>query len=293
MNNLRFGLKRYIKNVNFSANQSPINTQSALIKTWLLGALLSLALTPVLQAQFKYSTNIDGTINIAGFAFNYTFPGGPLIIPETINGLPVTTIGSGSFQNTSIASVTFGSNVTTIGDTAFFDCYSLSNIVLPNSIRAIGIMTFDSCSSLADVIFPNGLTNIGNQAFIACTSLSEVTIPNSVAIIGDNAFRICTGLVSATIGTGVAYIGNGAFLGPAVLQGFISKATLPILVRRSSLGTILSRSIFRPVLLAGRSSPPIPVFRLCCGMRGQRPAARRLACIRINLDSISSAAATW
>jgi hypothetical protein len=74
-----------------------------------------LTLPAVVQAQFTY-TNINGTITITG----YTGPGGAVTIPSTINGLPVTGIGSYPFSGcASLASVTMPASVTCMDKTAF------------------------------------------------------------------------------------------------------------------------------------------------------------------------------
>ncbi|MGA2660912.1 MAG: hypothetical protein ABSH34_25800, partial [Verrucomicrobiota bacterium] len=54
-----------------------------------LPLLLLLMLPAVVQAQFNY-TNTNGTITIT----KYTGSGGAVTIPSTIDGLPVTSIGS-------------------------------------------------------------------------------------------------------------------------------------------------------------------------------------------------------
>ena len=82
--------------------------------------LLVLALPAVVQAQFTYSTN-NGTVTIMG----YTGPGGAVTIPETINGLLVTSIGDFAFYNGAaplpyiLTSVTIPNCVTSIGNDAF------------------------------------------------------------------------------------------------------------------------------------------------------------------------------
>jgi len=55
----------------------------------LLPLLLILMLPFAVQAQFNYVTN-SGAITITG----YTGPGGDVIIPSTITGLPVRSIGA-------------------------------------------------------------------------------------------------------------------------------------------------------------------------------------------------------
>ena len=81
----------------------------------LVPLLLLLALPVAVQAQFTFTTNNDGSLNIAG----YTGSGGAVVIPDKTNGLPVTSIGSFVFTNSVVTSVTIGTNVTSIGDCAF------------------------------------------------------------------------------------------------------------------------------------------------------------------------------
>ena len=59
----------------------------------LLLLLLLLALPAVGQAQFNFTTNTDGSLNIS----QYTGSGGAVVIPSMTNGLPVTSIGNDSF----------------------------------------------------------------------------------------------------------------------------------------------------------------------------------------------------
>ncbi len=105
----------------------------------LLPLLLLLALPAMVQAQFNYNTTTNGTITITG----YFGPGGavtvPDRIPDTTNGLPVTSIDGyldvyngdwlGAFENcASLISVTIPASVTFIGSYAFVDCMSLTSV---------------------------------------------------------------------------------------------------------------------------------------------------------------------
>jgi hypothetical protein len=56
-----------------------------------------------------------------------------------------------------LSSVTFTSNsqLTTIGITAFTDCYPLTSITIPNSVTSIGTGAFTNCSVLATVYISN------------------------------------------------------------------------------------------------------------------------------------------
>jgi BspA type Leucine rich repeat region (6 copies) len=82
------------------------------------------ALPTMAWAQFTYITNADDTITITG----YTGPGGYVTIPSTINGLPVTSIGDDAIYNPSLTSVMIPKSVTSIGNYAFLDDFSLAAI---------------------------------------------------------------------------------------------------------------------------------------------------------------------
>ena len=55
--------------------------------------------------------------------------------------------------------------VTSIGEYAFCDCYSLTSIVIGNSVTSIGYGAFENCSFLTTIIIPESVTSIGSGAF--------------------------------------------------------------------------------------------------------------------------------
>ena len=184
--------------------------------------LLLLARPAAVQAQFNYTTN-NGTITITG----YTGSGGAVTIPDTINGLPVTSIGGyydsyfehrGAFEDDqSVTSVAIPDSVTSIGETAFYYCTSLTSATIGNSVTSIGDGAF-SHTGLTNVAIGNSVTTIGYGAFGFCELIS-VIIPNSVRCIGIEAFRRCP-LTSVTIGKSVSSIENDAFLDCFRLMAF-------------------------------------------------------------------------
>ena len=189
--------------------------------------LLALLITPVVAtAQFTFTTN-NGAITITG----YTGPGGNVAIPSTTNGLPVTSIGIAAFYGTGLTSVSIGSGVTNIGDSAFSYCSMLTTISVdmnnpsyssvagvlfdkskteiivfpgglnesynvPNNVTIIGDWSFTGCS-LTNVSIQEGVTSIGSVAFATCQNLTSVRIPSSVTSIGIVAFGHCTNLTKA------------------------------------------------------------------------------------------------
>ena len=138
---------------------------------------------------------------------SYLSKGENFIIPDS-----VTSIGDGAFENCwSLQSVTIPDSVTSIGDNAFLNCSSLQSVTIPDSVTSIGDEAFWGCSSLQSATIPDSVTSICRSAFSECSSLQSVTIPDSVNSIGDWAFSECSSLQSVTIPDSVTSIGDRAF----------------------------------------------------------------------------------
>lgn len=212
----------------------------------LLPIILLLALPAALQAQDYTCTTNNGTLTIT----YYDGPGGVVIIPDTINGLPVTGIGDHAFydigsrdnylrrpvriplqltsitipnsvtsigneafrSNTALTNVVMGDSVTNLGKRTFSDCYRLSNIKISDSVISIQTQAFATCTSLTSITLPSKVTSIEHGAFDACRNLTAIKIPDSVTNIGDQAFEECFSLTNVIFGNSVAKIGENAFV---------------------------------------------------------------------------------
>jgi hypothetical protein len=222
-------------------------------KPFLFGFFLVAGLVPAQAAQFgDFQYTSTGTaVNIT----KYTGPGGAVTIPDTIQGMPVTSIGEYAFNGcTGLTSVVIPDSVTSIGDQAFFGCTGLTSITIPDSVTSIGEWAFAWCTGLTSITMPNSVTSIGRGAFSRCSGLTSIdldprnaayssldgvvfnksqteliacpggkagnyTIPSSVTSIGYGSFILCTGLTSITIPDSVISIGRGAFGGCTGLTG--------------------------------------------------------------------------
>ncbi len=117
---------------------------------------------------------------------------GTLDIPASLDGYPVTSIGSFAFDAcTALQSIILPQGLTSIGVRAFQNCSSLQSIILPQGLTSIEIRAFLGCSSLQSIKIPEGVPSIGTETFYGCSSLQEVTLPVSVKTIEDRAFYFC------------------------------------------------------------------------------------------------------
>lgn len=123
---------------------------------------------------FGYSINTENNyVTITGYNVGLS---GDIVIPDTINGLPVKAIGSNAFENATITGVVIPDSVTSIGGYAFNNCRSLTSVTILDSVTSIGSDAFGSCSNLTSVTIPNSVTSIGRYAFENCTGLTSVNI---------------------------------------------------------------------------------------------------------------------
>lgn len=190
-----------------------MKTKRTLIQLCLLGAAL-LALPAVVQAQFIFTTN-NGAITIT----QYIGQGGDVTIPDTVNALPVTTIGPAAFyQVSSLTSVTFGTNVTTIANNAIFQCPSLASVTIPASVTNIGQGPFLDCKSLTAISVnstnafyssTNGILFDKNKTMLIQYPIAiggSYMVTGTVVNIGEGAFGDAFGLASIVIPNSVTNI---------------------------------------------------------------------------------------
>lgn len=164
-------------NVELVINSDSTNLDITVVEPFLL--------TP--SEGLAYTLAADGTSYICSGIGTCTDT--DIIIPETYNGLPVTSIRKMAFNNcTSLTSVTIPNSVTSIDEGVFYYCSALKSVTIPASVTSIGNHAFFYCSALKSVTIPNSVTSIGNYAFYNCPSLTSITIPASVTSIGNSIF---------------------------------------------------------------------------------------------------------
>ena len=155
------------------------------------------------EIEFERATEEDADITLNGIYLSsgeegYVVIGyedgiSSLVIPESIDGVPVVAIG----------------------ERAFRDCSTLKgDVVLPKSIVAIEKEAFMNADGLnGRIYFPQSLKVISDRAFYGCQSLQgDLIIPDSVETIGDEAFSHCVEIGSAVYGgRGLKSVGRDIF----------------------------------------------------------------------------------
>ena len=204
------------------------------MKKRLLSIVLSLCMVLALMPQMVFADTISGTTEDGCFSYtisdgeatitNYNGSVDDVEIPSSIQhedvDYRVTAIGEGcfsyrdfksvkipasvksigiyAFNCTNLTNVTFEENsqLTSIGNFAFMECYSLTSINIPAGVTSIGNSAFEKCYSLTSIDIPSSVTSIGHQAFLQCNSLTSISIPAEVTSIGYSAFAGCRALTS-------------------------------------------------------------------------------------------------
>lgn len=164
---------------------------------------------------FQYAVSDNNEVTITGLNDDRTDIGVPsmdVVIPETIDGMPVTAIGAGAFENKMIKTVSIPVGIKTIGDNAFKSCASLASVTFAGGgLTAIGDNAFRSCQKLAAITLPETLQTIGVQAFLGARVLKTLTIPAAVTAIGDWAFGSCFELTDVYVLNNDVVYGTNVF----------------------------------------------------------------------------------
>jgi hypothetical protein len=154
---------------------------------------------------FSTEVNSDGTgITITGFKGDAT----EIVIPQTIDGLPVTAIGEDAFNRRGLTKLTLPEGLESIGFFAF-PGNELKTLIIPNTVTTIDGGAFAN-NQLESVVLSDNLIKISSIAF-EFNKLSSVVLPESLEIIGQLTFA-SNQLSEIVIPDNVIDIQSGAFM---------------------------------------------------------------------------------
>ena len=156
-----------------------------------------------------------GTVAISG----YNGDSQELVIPDYINGCPVTQIYRDVFYGKELTDIALSENVMLInrgafGDTAYYkdksnwdngvlyvdtalvavDREASGTVEIKDGTTVIADGAFNGCRNITKIIIPNSVKGISPNAFSDCEKLTTITIPNSVQEIYGNPFSGCNNL---------------------------------------------------------------------------------------------------
>ena len=111
---------------------------------------------------------------------------------------------------TEIKVVEIQEGVTSVGDSAFYQCTEIPYVYFPSTLERIGSQAFRECSSLSSANIP--ASEIGEYAFYQ-SGLGSVFITGNVTEIETAAFGLCANLSKIQLPITVERIGKSAFIG--------------------------------------------------------------------------------
>ena len=113
------------------------------------------------------------------FEQEYDTEGNPIytdvVIPDTIDGVPVVAIGYEVFKKHSeLRTVTLGKHIVEIGKDAFYGCENLLEVTFSSDLVQIAESAFKNCVGLSEIHIPESVENIEEDAFKGCTALEKI-----------------------------------------------------------------------------------------------------------------------
>lgn len=179
----------------------------------------------------------------------YTGNATRIILPETVNGYPLTSYSVAAFDNatdleyiklsavsgsvnakhfkgtSSLKYIDVDSNNPTITSVdgvlynkAMTTLYAYPNGVggayeIPDGVVTIGQSAFYQCPYITEIVMPDTIEAVYREAFAYCLSLERVRMSINLMTIDDFAFAYCDSLRSIDLPYSLSYIGMDAFLG--------------------------------------------------------------------------------
>ena len=160
----------------------------------------------------------DSLTSIGQFAFSpYTDRTGGTYKESNLEsvkfGTGLKTIGNYAFyDDRKISKLEFtGDNLTSIGSYAFYDNLALEELNLSGDNVSIGDNAFNNYNKLKTVNLKSGIKSIGSYAFRDCTVLDDIKLCSELETIGAYAFYNCGNLQSIEIPDNVTKIDNNTF----------------------------------------------------------------------------------
>lgn len=171
-----------------------------------------------------------------------------IIVPDEINGYPVTAIERWAFLNSCATEIILPDTIEFINAGAFQNNIYLEKINIPSNLKYIGEEAFAYCDSLKEINIDSPKLNISpyafygdrqlvnvnlnvksidNNVFQNCTSLKNLILSNNIEKIGVETFYNCSSLENISLPDSLKIIGCGAFSKYSEEENSIKSITIP------------------------------------------------------------------
>lgn len=162
--------------------------------------------------------------------------GSSLSLPDTIEGCPVTALGSRCFaaapvsgkpegaeealclfaeeppaagtRNDTLRRLRLPDSLRRLANRAFAGCRALKYLELPAGITELGERVFEGCGSLTHLELPDGISDLPAHTFSECRALERVRLPQKLRTLGRCCFYNCTHLRELDLPDSVEAIGD-------------------------------------------------------------------------------------
>lgn len=178
------------------------------------------------STKLKKATISDSCLDIGEAAF---FNCGKLSKVSFGKNPGLNVIGAGAFAGTAIVSFKVPDTTVFIGDATFSDCASLAGITLGAALETIGNGAFSGCNALSEVIKSENNTNLEvydnivysgdyKELISGAAARGAIMLHEGLEVIRSRAFEDNTNLVSVKIPAGTISIGEGTFMNCKALE---------------------------------------------------------------------------
>ncbi len=108
-----------------------------------------------------------------------------IVVPETVNGKKVVSIGFGAFTELeNVEAIVLPDSVERIATGAFTSCEKLRFVYLGKGIKSTGDLSFNYCPALKEIELPEGTKTMHGIFITGCPSLEVITVPATVEDVG-------------------------------------------------------------------------------------------------------------
>ena len=141
------------------------------------------------SGDYTYTVLADGTAELLLYDGTETED---LEIPDSIDGIKITVIGSSAFKShKELKSVSIPEGITEIKSNAFTACTGVESYSLPSTLKTIGLYVFTANTGLRSIRIPYDVEKVENGAFGHCSSLSYVSVKGKETKFDGNPFSEC------------------------------------------------------------------------------------------------------